>query len=136
VTLTPERSMSNATIGQFMTAQPHCIGAGQPLAAAKELMVAHGIRHLPVREGGRLVGILSERDVQYLESFAAMDLKETTVEEAMTPDPYAVGPDELLADVADRMARLKCGSAIVVHGVDVQGIFTTVDALKALAKLA
>src|SRR5437879_4833811 len=56
-------SMTTTTIRDYMTPAPHTIGVEQPLAVAAALMQAHHIRHLPVLHGGKLVGILSERDV-------------------------------------------------------------------------
>ena len=56
------------------------------------------------------------------------------VETAMTADPYIVTPDTDLAEVAREMAARRCGSAIVVDRSSVVGVFTTVDALLALAR--
>ena len=46
-----------------MTETPHSIGKDQPLAVAHRLMKEHDLRHLPVLEQGKLVGLVSERDV-------------------------------------------------------------------------
>ncbi len=47
--------------------------------------------------------------------------------------PYTVSPDAPLRDVARTMAEQKFGSAVVVDGDEVTGVFTTTDALRALA---
>ena len=52
----------------------------------------------------------------------------------MTPLPYAVTADVPLRDVAKEMADRKYGCAVVMQGTKVQGVFTTVDALRALAE--
>ena len=62
------------------------------------------------------------------------DAVKLTVESAMTPEPYIVTPDADLAEVAREMAARRCGSAIVVDQASVVGVFTTVDALLALAR--
>jgi acetoin utilization protein AcuB len=54
----------------------------------------------------------------------------------MSADPYTVPPGTALEEVAAAMAERKLGSAIVVDRGSVIGLFTTVDALRALAALA
>ena len=99
------------------------------------MMREHRIRHLPVLHGGRLVGIVSDRDLHLVETLRDIDPDEVTVEDAMSPDLYAVGPDEALVHVVDTMAARKLGAAVVARGARVLGVFTTVDALHALADL-
>lgn len=123
-----------ATVGDYMTPSPHCIGVDQPLERARAWMHDLGVRHLPVRDGGQLVGVLSERDVALVSLLAPAQLETTAVEEAMTPIPYCVTADTPLAEVTEHMAARKLGSAVVVDGNQVVGVFTTSDALKALSR--
>ena len=44
-------------IDKYMTPMPHTIGYDIPLKTALEMMRNHGIRHLPVQKGGKLVGV-------------------------------------------------------------------------------
>ena len=105
------------------------------LTQAIELMQQHGIRHLPVLDGGQLVGILSERDLTESEALESTELNSLSVAEAMTPDPYAVPTSALLADVALTMAEQKYGCAVIVDaGGAVLDIFTTSDALRLLGE--
>ncbi len=127
--------MRSEPVYKHMTVCPHTIGRDQPLSKAKEVMKAHNIRHLPVLDGGVLVGIVSQRDIDMLASASGVDPAQTPVEEAMTPDPFIVSPEESLADVASKMADHKYGAAIVVERGHTAGVFTTVDALRTLAKL-
>lgn len=124
--------MTRPTISRHMTRALHTIGIDQSLATAHRFMREHHIRHLPVLADGALVGIVSLRDLNFIEAIAGVDPNTVTVEDAMTPDPYVVGPNEPLEDVAAVMAERKLGSAIVVEEGRVAGIFTTVDALGAL----
>jgi acetoin utilization protein AcuB len=50
----------------------------------------------------------------------------------MTPDPYLVGPEMHLAEVASEMSENRYSSAAVMEGGQLIGIFTTIDALRAL----
>jgi acetoin utilization protein AcuB len=119
-------------IRHFMTPAPHSIGRDQPLKLAHDRMRSLGIRHLPVLSGGRLTGILSQRDALLVESLRDVDPERVLVEEAMSTDVYVVGPDTPLEEVASAMAEHKYGCAVVMAGSHVAGIFTTVDALRAL----
>jgi acetoin utilization protein AcuB len=127
--------MEKPTIGSYMIADPVTIGADQPLARAHEIMRARRVRHLPVLSQGRLVGIVSDRDLRLVENLKDVDPTVVTVEEAMTPDPFTIGPDSSLEWVAMEMAQHKYGSTLVVDRGRVVGVFTTVDALRALQGL-
>jgi acetoin utilization protein AcuB len=118
-----------------MTASPHSVGADQTLAVAHEMMRTHRIRHLPVLRAGKLVGLLSQRDLYFVETLREVDPARVRVEEAMATEAYAVTPQAPLARVAEAMAEKKYGCAVVMEEGDVVGIFTAVDALRALAKL-
>lgn len=124
-----------ATVEQFMTPSPHTIGSDQTLATAHRVMRHHRIRHLPVLEGGRLVGIVSQRDLTFVEGLTDVDPESIAVSEAMTTEILAAEPTADVRDVAARMAQSKSGSIVVMQGRRVVGIFTTVDALKALVTL-
>ena len=123
------------TIQRYMTTSPLSIGLAQTLAHAEEVMSRHGVRHLPVLEGGVLRGILSERDVRLVETLKDVDAKKVTVEEAMTQNVYAVSPEAPLDEVVDAMAERKYGSAVVMQNEKVVGIFTTVDVCRAFGEL-
>ena len=93
------------------------------------------MRHLPVLDGGRIVGIVSERDLQLLETLRGVRPADVRVEAAMTPDPYTVSPQASLSVVANEMARHKYGAAVVAERGRVLGIFTAVDALNTVVEL-
>ena len=121
------------TISQFMTSGPFTIGREQSLAAAKQLMNKSHVRHLPVLHGGKLVGMISERELDVIEALPGS--RQLSVEDAMVPDVYLTSADAPLDTVAAEMARLKVGSAVVVKDDIVVGVFTAVDGLRALAEV-
>lgn len=123
------------TLQKYMTTTPHTIGKDQKLAAAYKIMRDNHIRHLPVLDGGALVGILSDRDVHFIESLQGVDPDKVSVEDAMTAAPYTVGPNTGLDEVVSTMAEHRYGSAVVMQNEKVVGIFTAVDALGAFAEL-
>jgi acetoin utilization protein AcuB len=118
-----------------MTPSPHSVGRGQPLDVAHAMMRKYGIRHLPVLDGGKLAGILSERDLYFVESVSGTDPRQVKVEEAMSQETYCVRPETPIEEVAMDMADHKYGCAVVMDDGKVAGVFTTTDALHALSKL-
>jgi acetoin utilization protein AcuB len=123
------------TIQKYMTSAPYSIDADQTLAAASRMMARHDVRHLPVLEDGRLLGVLTDRDLKFVETFPDVDPSTLSVSEAMIEEPYSVAPDTPLHEVVSTMANEKIGSALVVRNHEVIGIFTSVDACRALAGL-
>jgi len=120
-------------ISRYVSSVVVLIGPGQPLSEAIRLMRLHEVRHLPVVSKGKLVGLISQRDVYLMQSLERSDPAEVLVSEAMTTDPYTVEPDESVDVVAREMARRKIGSVLVTHNDVLLGLFTTTDALLALA---
>lgn len=82
-----------------------------------------------------LRGVLSERDIALVEAMEPLDPERVTVEEAMTPEPYAVQPTTPLRDVVRTMAERKYGSAVIVEYDRPVGVFTTIDALRLLERM-
>lgn len=129
---TPERR-----VGDYMSKTALCIALEADLEEAVRMMQEHGFRHLPVMDGDKLVGVVSDRDLAIVESLLPGEWERICVAEAMTPEPYCVTPDAALWKVARHMAQMKFGCAVVTDpGGAVLGLFTTTDALKVLADVA
>ncbi|HEU4727100.1 MAG TPA: CBS domain-containing protein [Kofleriaceae bacterium] len=118
-----------------MTAQPWTIDFDASLHEADRLMREHQIRHLPVLEDGNLVGVVSERDLRLLEAADGTAASSSPVHRAMTERPFLVTADTALDEVAAIMGEHKYGSVIVMGHDGVEGIFTAVDACRALAEI-
>jgi len=121
-------------IEELMVPAPETVGQEQSLSFAAQRMEEHGFRHLPVLHGGALVGVVSERDVNMVSGLPEIDPESLTVEDVMTPDPYAVRPGTPLGEVVAAMIEHKYGCAIVAEGSKVHGIVTTTDMLRILAR--
>jgi acetoin utilization protein AcuB len=122
-------------IQRYMSTTPLTINSELTLINAKQYMQEHHIRHLPVMEQGHVVGILSEKDIDYIQTFKGVDLNKEKVEDAMTEDPYIVEADSHLDDVCEYMAKNKIGSVLVQDNKKLVGIFTWIDALNAMSEL-
>jgi acetoin utilization protein AcuB len=123
------------SIQKYMTTSPHSVGRDQPLLQAHALMNTHQIRHLPVLDGGVLIGLITDRDLHLIETLRDVDPKTVSVEDAMTTSVYSVSPNTPLDEVVDTMAEHKYGCAVVMQNAHVVGIFTTVDVCRAFGEL-
>ncbi|HVY36374.1 MAG TPA: CBS domain-containing protein [Polyangia bacterium] len=122
-------------VRQYMTPSPHTIGPTRSLAAARRAMLEHHVRHLPVLNGGRVVGVLSERDLLLVETLLGVNPTDVHVEEAMVQEVFTVDPDAPVGEVVEQLIARKLGSAVVCRDDRVVGVFTTIDALRALHEL-
>ena len=107
------------------------------LGEAYALFERHGFRHLPVVEGQRLVGILSDRDLRFATS-SFCDTPHTAqdpVTLAMSPKVLTADPLDPVEDAAKIMREHKIGCLPVVDCGEVVGILTGMDLLDALISL-
>jgi acetoin utilization protein AcuB len=120
-------------IQKVMTTMPHTVGKDIPIKTALGMMREYRIRHLPVQDGGKLMGVLTDRDLKLAASMSGA--KVLKVEDVMTPEPYTVAPETYLDLVVLEMAEKKYGCAIVQQqNGKVVGIFTAVDGLRVLGE--
>ena len=132
-------------VRDIMTTDITTLDADAKLLDAALLMRSSGFRHLPVIKEGRLVGLLSDRDVQRASPSMFSDISpeeynrlfETTpIEKVMAKEPVSVSPDTPVAEVVSMMHQHKYGSVPVVEGdQQLVGIVTTTDLLRILSDL-
>jgi acetoin utilization protein AcuB len=125
-------------VRQYMTPMPETIDEHTSLSDAKDRMFELGVHHLPVLHEGKLTGILSHRDIAVAESLTSTSATKILVRDVMTAIVFSCGPNAHVEAVAREMAAHHYGSAIVVdpaHPTQIVGVFTTTDALRALADI-
>lgn len=120
-------------VERYMTREPYSIAPSEPLSRAKTMMLRHQIRHLPVIDGERLAGVISERDVMVLEASGAR-LELVEVARVMQP-AISVWCNTPLDEVSTTMARSKSDCVVVRGGHGIEGIFTAVDGMAALTHI-
>jgi CBS domain-containing protein len=125
------------SVGSVMTPFPFFVSAADPVTKVERLMRRHKIRHVPVQRKGKVIGIVSERDLQYWSGGVAADSDRTRVlvAEVMVPDPYVVAFDAPLSEVVAELNRRRIGSALVVRHGKLAGILSVMDVCRILASL-
>lgn len=111
----------------LMTSDPVTIGPHERLSEVKRIMDAGHFRRVPVVDDGRLVGILTERD---LHDYIGL-LESTRVNAAMHNALVTVTPENTVEDAARLMLTHKIGGLPVVSSGKLVGIITTTDLLRA-----
>lgn len=122
----------------FMTSLPVTIAPDTTVLAASEMMREKKIRHLPVVDDERLVGIVSDRDLKLIMALLSEEANDVQVAMVMTETVFSCGPQAELSAVAAEMLERRCGSAVVVepeHPTHVLGIFTVTDALRVISTI-
>ncbi|HEY9157133.1 CBS domain-containing protein [Candidatus Binatus sp.] len=114
-------------IVNLMTSSPIVINPDDTLANAKAVMDDGRFRRLPVVEDGRLVGILTERDIREHRGY----LGSTRVNAAMRTELITVAPHSTVEDAARLMLKHKIGGLPIVADGKLVGIVTTSDLLRA-----
>lgn len=113
-------------VAALMTPFPHFVRLDDATERAMELMRAHDIRHVPVKDGDHVVGIVSERDLRTAGPGRL-------VRDVQSRDVYAVEMSTPLATALREMARRKIGTAVVLRAGKLAGIVTLIDVCTALA---
>lgn len=125
---------ANKTIGSHMVKSPYTAEGEYTLKRALELMKECGIRHLPITENERLVGLVSERDIR--EALSLPQADQLRVSDVMKTELFVAKRSSPLSYVVRSMQKQKIGSALIVNDhMECVGIFTTIDALGILADL-
>ena len=113
-----------------------------PSTAAEALVLCRErrIRHLPVLEGERLVGIVSDRDLRSAapalgDPERTSALERIRLSDVMTRDVITAHPDDLVEEAANRMRESRIGCLPVVAGGELVGILTSSDVMEALVYL-
>ena len=132
------------TVADLMTRNPETLDKEQCLPVARELMHWRRVRHLPVVDRTRLVGLVTHRDLLAAQHSALnefyqtdRDLDEHTDEQLTIPVAWIMqkevrtaDPSESAADVAKRMLENGDGCAPVVENGELVGIVTEADFMK------
>lgn len=134
-------------VGNIMTSEVVTVDPDSSIGTAIALMREHGFRRLPVVEEGKLVGIVTDRDLRQATNsplvlrerwYSDFLLEAIKVKSCMTRDPITVTPATPIVDAAQRLRQHKIGGLPVVASDDdrrVVGMVTITDMLDCLIHL-
>jgi len=133
--------MPKNTVREIMAKDPVTLGRNDTMDLARDIMSLGRIRHFPVMDGERVVGVVSQRDL-YGASFASVMhygeraqkefLKTIAVKEVMRHPPITISPDAPIEKAARLMVEKKIGCLPVVDADKLVGLVTETDLLKVL----
>lgn len=130
-------------VRHFMTAPVKSIQRDATLLDAVLLLRSTGFRHLPIVDGERLVGIISERDLHRVAPSLLVNItpdeynavfENTPLDRVMTLNPVTVTPTTPLRKAATILHEQKLGCLPVVENGHLVGILTVTDLLAVLVR--
>jgi acetoin utilization protein AcuB len=132
-------------VRELMTREPLTVSIDTPVVDARRTMLEHRIRHLLVTDGGRLAGIVTDRDIRLNLPSPATSLSvweinyllaRMTVGSVMTAAVITVDPNRDAVEAARIMLDHKIGALPVVDAGTVVGIMTETDILRTFVTMA
>jgi CBS domain-containing protein len=118
-------------VRELMTKQPTTVEPDAKLGEVATLMKQEDCGSIPVVEGGRLVGIVTDRDIVIRGVASGKDPKNQRVSEVMSADPVSIGPDEDVTAAEKVMGDRQIRRLPVVEGGKLVGIIVTAQIARA-----
>ncbi|HYT57369.1 MAG TPA: CBS domain-containing protein [Verrucomicrobiae bacterium] len=131
-------------VTEIMMGSPVTLKPEDTLDLANDVISLGRIRHIPVVDAGRLVGLLSERDLLGAAASQIFGLKQKTksallksvlIKDVMKKHVVTVSPETSIKDAAHLLADKKIGCVPVVTDGAIVGIVTTTDILRYVERL-
>ncbi|MGH3092354.1 MAG: CBS domain-containing protein [Gaiellaceae bacterium] len=114
-------------IRDLMTENPSSCERGTPVAEAAKVMARENVGSVPVVEGGKLVGVVTDRDLVVRLLAEGRDPQSTTVGEIASSEPVTLSPDDGLDQALQLLARHQVRRLPVVEGERLVGIVAQAD---------
>jgi CBS domain-containing protein len=137
--------MGRTRVRDIMSTKMVTISESDTLSTVEDIMTLGHVRHMPVVHAGKLVGVVSERDLlraslSNLTGFGKDErrafLHAVEIARVMSTPPVTIGPDASVGEAARIMAERKIGCLPVVQGDRLVGLLTETDVLRYFAKVA
>ena len=131
-------------VSEIMMGSPVTLKPGDTLDLANDIISLGRIRHIPVVENDKLIGIISERDLIGAATSRIFGLKQKSksallksvlIKEIMRKRVVTVKPNTPIKDAAHLMADKKIGCVPVIESGALVGLVTTTDVLRYVEKL-
>lgn len=132
------------TVRDIMTTEVTTLGRNDSLQLVKDIMTLGRVRHFPVMEDGKVVGVVSQRDLykaslgsvmKYGEKAQRAFLEGIVVKEVMGDPPITIAPHASVREAARLMMEKKIGCLPVLEGPQLVGLVTETDMLKLIVEM-
>jgi CBS domain-containing protein len=132
------------TVRDIMISEVTTLNRNDSLQLVKDIMSLGRVRHFPVIDDGKVVGVVSQRDLykaslgsvmKYGEKAQRAFLEGIAVKEVMTDPPITIAPHATVQEAARLMMEKKIGCLPVLEGPKLVGIVTETDMLKLVAEM-
>jgi CBS domain-containing protein len=132
------------TVRDIMTTEVTTLGRNDSLQLARDIMTLGRVRHFPVIDDDKVVGVVSQRDLyraslgsvmKYGEKAQRAFLEGVAVKEAMSDPPVTIAPHASVQEAARLMMEKKIGCLPVLEGSKLVGLVTETDMLKLVAEM-
>ncbi len=125
------------TVATTMTPFPHAIDVNDTLGRAHDMMQEHGFHHLPVTEGGQVVGVLSGNELRHVGGpFTGISaVTDLLVKDICNTRVFSIDIHDRLDLVLVIMAEKHIDAAVVTRMGRLAGILTASDAMKKFAEV-
>jgi acetoin utilization protein AcuB len=127
-----------------MTVNVLTLDVEEPIRKAWELIEENKLRRFPVIDRGKLVGVVTDRDLRNATASSVVLtekkyhdylLDTIKIQSIMTPNPATVSPEASLKEAAETILEMKVGGLPVVEGGELVGIITETDLIRTLIDL-
>jgi CBS domain-containing membrane protein len=134
-----QKSRTAVTVRDLMTQNPTTLDRNETLDLAESIMNLGRIRHMPVVDDGKVVGIVSQRDMFRSALITSLGfgrkttgalIKTIKIKEIMTEKVVTISPDASIKEAARQMMEKKIGCLPVLEGDRLVGIITETDMLQ------
>ncbi|MCH8553936.1 MAG: CBS domain-containing protein [Schleiferiaceae bacterium] len=132
-------------IASIMTKQLVTVSKADDLREVKRLMAKHKIRHVPVIDAGKLVGMISKTDLNRLSMDEMLDDQETadaalfemlSIDQVMASNLVSIAANNTLEEAAAILGKNEFHALPVVDGQNIVGIVTSTDIIRELLAIA
>ena len=134
-----QESNKAMTVRDLMAKNPAALERNETLDLAESVMNLGRIRHMPVVDEGKVVGIVSQRDMFRSALITSLGfgrkttgalIKTIKIKEIMTEEVFTISPEASVKEAARQMMERKIGCLPVVEGDRLIGIITETDILR------
>lgn len=122
-----KREASNIKVSEVMSSEVESVSRITKIADAARTMRDSNVGFLPVVDNGKLVGVITDRDITVRVVAEGRDPAATPVDRFYTPGPITIGPDASVEQAAELMGREQIRRLLVIENGNIVGVLSLGD---------